>query len=111
MDRSFRPIPGTEKTFACDTILIAVGLNPIDEFTREARAAGIPVFAAGDALEIAEASSAMFNGRIAGLKSPRLGARDAEIPDGWHAKAELLKSHPGKSMSKVSARRKRESCR
>ncbi len=28
--------------------------------------AGIPVGAAGDALEIAEASSAMFNGKIAG---------------------------------------------
>jgi sarcosine oxidase subunit alpha len=98
VDRSFCPIPGTEKTFACDTILIAVGLNPIDEFAREAETAGIPVFAAGDALEIAEASSAMFNGRITGLEiAAALGARGAEIPDGWHAKAELLKSHPGKT--------------
>ncbi len=97
VDRNFSPLPGTEKTFGCDTILIAVGLNPIDEFTREAEAAGIPVHAAGDALEIAEASSAMFNGRIAGLEiAAALGAEGAGIPDSWHAKAAVLKSHPGK---------------
>jgi sarcosine oxidase subunit alpha len=98
VDRNFNPIPGTEKTFACDTILIAVGLNPIDEFTREAEMAGIPVHAVGDALEIAEASSAMFNGRIAGLEiAAALGADRAGIPESWHAKAEVLKSHPGKT--------------
>jgi len=97
VDGSFRFIPGTEKTFACDTILIAVGLDPIDEFTREAESAGIPVVAAGDAGEIAEASSAMFNGRIAGLKlAGRLGAGVPDIPESWYKKAEILKSHPGK---------------
>ncbi len=97
VDHAFNPLPGTEQTFACDTILIAVGLNSLDEFTHEARAAGIPVFAAGDALEIAEASSAMFNGRIAGLRiAQEIGAEAAEIPGSWHAKAEVLKSHPGK---------------
>jgi len=98
VDDSFRPIPGSEKTFACDTILIAVGLSSLDEFTQEAQAAGIPAFAAGDALEIAEASSAMFNGRISGLQVAReLGADVAEVPESWHAKAEVLKSHPGKT--------------
>ncbi len=102
VDRNFSPIPGTEKTFACDTILIAVGLNPIDEFTREAETAGIPVFAAGDALEIAEASSAMFNGRISGLEIAReLGVDGASIPESWHAKAEVLKSHPGKTYEQI----------
>ncbi len=96
VDRNFVPIAGTEKSFACDTILIAVGLNSIDEFTQEAQGAGIPIFAAGDALEIAEASSAMFNGKIAGLTiAKELGADVAEIPESWHAKAEILKSHPG----------------
>jgi sarcosine oxidase subunit alpha len=100
--RHFQAISGTDKTFACDTILIAVGLNPIDEFTREAEAAGIPVFAAGDALEIAEASSAMFNGRIAGLEiAAALGADRAGIPENWRAKAEVLKSHPGKTYEQV----------
>ncbi|HPQ30460.1 MAG TPA: FAD-dependent oxidoreductase, partial [Candidatus Syntrophosphaera thermopropionivorans] len=67
VDSKFHPIPGTEKSFACDTLLIAVGLNSLSEFTEEAKEAGIQVFAAGDAQEIAEASSAMFNGKIAGL--------------------------------------------
>ncbi len=98
VDASFNPIAGTGKTFACDTILIAVGLNAIEELTQEARAAGIPVHAAGDALEIAEASSAMFNGKIAGLKiAAELEAENAGIPASWHAKAEVLKSHPGKT--------------
>ncbi len=102
VDAGFQPLAGTEKTFACDTILIAVGLNPIDEFTLEARAAGIPVSAAGDALEIAEASSAMFNGRIAGLTiAGALGADFDGIPAGWHAKAEVLKAHPGKIHEQV----------
>jgi sarcosine oxidase subunit alpha len=97
VDERFRPLPGTERTFACDTLLIAVGLDPISEFTAQAGQAGLPVFAAGDAAEIAEASSAMFNGRIAGLAVARaLGARVDEVPASWQAKAELLKSHPGK---------------
>lgn len=96
VDERFRPVPGTEKTYACDTLLVAVGLDPISEFTAQAQAAGIPVYAAGDAAEIAEASSAMFNGRIAGLAVAReLGAKAEEVPASWQAKAELLKSHPG----------------
>ncbi|MGC9362336.1 MAG: (2Fe-2S)-binding protein, partial [Candidatus Syntrophosphaera sp.] len=98
VDDKFQPLPGTEKSFACDTILIAVGLDSLSEFTSEAEEAGIPVYAAGDALEIAEASSAMFNGKIAGLKIARdCGAgEDDGIPEEWYEKAEVLKSHPGK---------------
>lgn len=97
IDQNYKPIPGTEKSFTCDTILIAVGLDSLSEFTLEAEQAGLPVYAAGDALEIAEASSAMFNGKIAGLRIVRdLGAAEEEIPDEWFKKAELLKSHPGK---------------
>ena len=97
VDGRFRPVAGTERTFACDTLLVAVGLDPIAEFTAQAETAGLPVFAAGDAAEIAEASSAMFNGRIAGLAvAGALGAKVEEIPADWTAKADLLKSHPGK---------------
>ncbi len=93
----FQPIPGTEKSFACDTILIAVGLDSLSEFTIEAEQAGIPVYSAGDALEIAEASSAMFNGKIAGLKIAKdCGAKVDDVPVEWYEKAEVLKSHPGK---------------
>jgi len=96
IDKNFNVITGTEKSFTCDTILIAVGLNSLLEFTEEAQQAGIKVFAAGDALEIAEASSAMFNGKIVGLKiAKELGANVSEIPQEWYDKAEVLKSHPG----------------
>jgi NADPH-dependent 2,4-dienoyl-CoA reductase/sulfur reductase-like enzyme/Fe-S-cluster-containing hydrogenase component 2/bacterioferritin-associated ferredoxin len=98
IDSKFQAINGTEKTFTCDTILIAVGLDPLSEFTIEAEAAGLPVDSAGDALEIAEASSAMFNGKIAGLKiaSALSGETGNPVPDEWYAKAEALKAHPGK---------------
>jgi len=97
VDRDFKAIAGTEKTFTCDTILIAVGLDPLSEFTIEAEAAGIPIDSAGDALEIAEASSAMFNGKIAGLKiaSALSGETGNPVPEEWYAKAEALKAHPG----------------
>lgn len=61
IDDDFRPVTGTERTFQCDTVLIAVGLDPVDEFTRAARRFGLPVIAAGDADEIAEASAAIFS--------------------------------------------------
>jgi len=99
LDKNFQPVKGTEKTFTCDTILIAVGLNPLSEFTLEAEAAGLPIDAAGDALEIAEASSAMFNGKIAGVKIASIlkGEKKNPIPDDWFIKAEELKSAPGKT--------------
>lgn len=98
VDDKFQIQSGTEKSFACDTILIAVGLDSLSEFTQEAMEAGIPIYAAGDALEIAEASSAMFNGKIAGLTIVNdCGCAEAgPIPAEWYAKAEVLKSHPGK---------------
>jgi sarcosine oxidase, subunit alpha len=96
IDNTFTPIAGTEQTFACDTILIAVGLEPVGEFAQEAQTAGLRVFSAGDAAEIAEASSAMFNGKIAGLNIVRHFKPEVPpIPDDWFAKADILKSHPG----------------
>ncbi|MCP3973968.1 MAG: FAD-dependent oxidoreductase, partial [bacterium] len=62
LDEYWRPIHGTEQTFACDTVLVAVGLDPVDEFLHKANEFGLPVYAAGDAEEIAEASAAMFTG-------------------------------------------------
>ncbi|HNQ44058.1 MAG TPA: FAD-dependent oxidoreductase, partial [Candidatus Cloacimonadota bacterium] len=35
VDKNFQSVAGTEKTFACDTILIAVGLDSLSEFTLE----------------------------------------------------------------------------
>lgn len=95
IDGSFRPIPGTERSFACDTVLVAVGLDPVDEFTHKARAFGIPVFDAGDAQEIAEASAAMFTGRIAGRQATRALGTGDDVPAAWAATAAVLRSHPG----------------
>jgi len=97
VDDKFQHIPGTEKSFACDTILMAVGLDSLNEFTQEAEQAGLPVMAAGDAFEIAEASSAMFNGKIVGLKiCKEMGAELNDVPQEWYDKAALLKSPAGK---------------
>ncbi len=96
VDENFRPISGTEKSFSCDSVLIAVGLEPVDEFLIKARAYQIPVFAAGDAEEIAEASAAMFSGKIKGLEIARfLGCDVGEIPSDWYRTGEILKSRPG----------------
>ncbi len=40
VDENRRPIPGTEQTFDCDTVLLSVGLIPENELTR---GAGIPM--------------------------------------------------------------------
>ncbi|MCK4452165.1 MAG: hypothetical protein KAX26_16450, partial [Anaerolineae bacterium] len=96
INENWRPIPGTEKTFKCDTVLVAVGLDPVDEFIHKAQEFGLPVFAVGDAEEIAEASAAMFTGRIRGLEIARSLGRDVgEIPQEWYTTAEILKSRPG----------------
>ncbi|MGC9399602.1 MAG: FAD-dependent oxidoreductase [Anaerolineae bacterium] len=101
IDADFNPLPGTEKSFACDTVLIAVGLNPVNEFTEKARAFGMTVFDAGDAQEIAEASAAMFTGKIAGRKAARALGHAVEIPETWYRTAEILKSHPGRVVEKA----------
>ena len=97
VDERFQPVPGSERSFPCDTVLIAVGLDPVNEFALKAREFGLPVFAAGDAEEIAEASAAMFSGRIRGLEVARaLGHDVGEIPPDWYHTAEVLKSKPGR---------------
>ncbi|MEZ4649463.1 MAG: FAD-dependent oxidoreductase [Candidatus Eisenbacteria bacterium] len=92
----WKAIPGTELSFACDTVLVAVGLDPVDEFYHKAREFGMNAFSAGDAHEIAEASAAMFSGRIQGREIARaLGCAVPDTPVEWAAKEEVLKSRPG----------------
>lgn len=88
VDAAWKPIPGTEKHLEIDTICIAVGLSPMSQLARmtgcdtvdDAKKGGIVpvvneygetsvpgVFCAGDVSGIEEASSAMIEGRIAGL--------------------------------------------
>jgi len=96
LDDQWNVKPGTEKTFAVDTVLIAVGLAEVNEFYLKAKQFGMDVFHAGDAQEIAEASAAMFTGKIEGLRIARsLGVYSGEVPKEWDDKAAVLKSRPG----------------
>lgn len=97
VDKNFNPIPGTEKNFRVDTLLVAVGLNPVNEFHQKALEFGIPSMVTGDSEEIAEASAAMFSGRICGRKiACSLGGMEIEIPEDWSDTAEVLKSPGGR---------------
>ncbi len=96
LDDSWKPVSGTEKTYEVDTVLIAAGLNEVNEFYLKAKEWGMDVFSAGDAQEIAEASAAMFTGKIEGLKIAKsLGRFDKEIPKELEEKTKVLKSKPG----------------
>jgi len=100
IDKVWKAVPGTEQTFQCDTVLVAVGLEPVDEFVAKAKEFGLPVFAAGDSEEIAEASAAMFTGRIRGLELARALGRDVgDVPPEWHRTADVLKSRPGATIA------------
>jgi len=106
VDEKFNPISGTEKSFACDTLLVAVGLDPVDEFYRKALEFGITALAAGDAKEVAEASAAIISGEIAGLKvASALGLEEAEAPNGLERMAEVLASKPGLCLPKGTPHR------
>ena len=88
VDESWKPIEETEKRFDVDTICIAVGLNPMTQLLRMAgcKTAFVPalggrlpvhdenqqtsvrgLYVAGDVSGIEEASTAVIEGRIAGL--------------------------------------------
>lgn len=98
VDDKWQIIPGTEKHFDVDTICLAVGLSPMSQLANmagckmednPAKAGFVPsideygetsikgIFAAGDVSGIEEASSAMIEGRIAGVAAAwRLGFID-----------------------------------
>jgi NADPH-dependent 2,4-dienoyl-CoA reductase/sulfur reductase-like enzyme/Fe-S-cluster-containing hydrogenase component 2 len=98
IDDRFQPIAGTERTYEVDTLLIAVGLSPVDELLAKARQLGIKAYAAGDTAEIAEASAAIFSGRITGRQIARDLGVPVEIPAYWPELAGILRSRPGKTV-------------
>jgi len=100
VDDRFKPIPGTAVAYEVDTVLIATGLASCDEFLRQAKSYGILAVAAGDAEEIAEASSAMFGGRIAAFTLAKMLGRRIELDPTWIPKRDVLKSRPGDSFSR-----------
>jgi len=105
IDEHFRPVPGTEKSFDVDTLLIAVGLSPVNELYEKLREFGLDCWTAGDAEEIAEASAAIFSGRITGRKIARALSYDIDIPPEWETTAGILRSKPGKTVTFEPERR------
>ena len=96
LDENWKVMPDTHKKFTVDTVLIAVGLAEVNEFYLKARQWGMDVYCAGDAQEIAEASAAMFTGRIEGHKiAQSLNIAVGQLPREWDRKATILKSKPG----------------
>ncbi len=95
IDSKFQPIRGTEEVFEADTLLIAVGLTPVDELKKQAETFGLTTYAAGDADVIAEASAAMFSGRITARQMLIDMGYDVEIPPEWQEMVDILRSRPG----------------
>ncbi|MFX1283064.1 MAG: FAD-dependent oxidoreductase [Promethearchaeota archaeon] len=95
LDQNWNVIRGTEKSFLCDAILIAVGLDPVNEFYTKAIEFGMDAWVAGDAQEIAEASAAIFTGQIEALKILHsLGIETEEKLKELEEKAQIMKSPP-----------------
>lgn len=95
IDEDFEPVEGTAETYEVDTLLVAVGLSPVDDLLQEIEGSGLPCFSAGDAEEIAEASAAIFSGKITGRGIARSLGIEVEIPDEWEGLAEVLRKKPG----------------
>jgi NADPH-dependent 2,4-dienoyl-CoA reductase/sulfur reductase-like enzyme/NAD-dependent dihydropyrimidine dehydrogenase PreA subunit len=95
IDDKSRPIPGTETVIEADTLLIAVGLKPINELKKQAKEFDIKTYAAGDADVISEASAALFSGRMIARKILIDMGFDIEIPLKWKKTLKILRSEPG----------------
>jgi NADPH-dependent 2,4-dienoyl-CoA reductase/sulfur reductase-like enzyme/ferredoxin len=95
LDQRWQPVAGTERTFEVDTLLVAVGLGSCDELLIKSKELGIKAYAAGDTAEIAEASAAIFSGRITGRQIANDLGISVEIPEHWPGLAETLRSKPG----------------
>ena len=103
VDEKFQPIPQTERAIAADTVCLAVGLNPMTELAHmagceftfiPALGGHVPmhddnmattaegIYVAGDITGVEEASSAMEEGKLAGIaaaaKLGYLGKDEAE---------------------------------
>ncbi|MHA2225336.1 MAG: FAD-dependent oxidoreductase [Candidatus Hodarchaeales archaeon] len=101
LNKNWEAIPGTEKSFSCDTILIAIGLDPVDEFYNKAKEFNLNVRVAGDAQEIAEASAAIFTGKIEAIKILQsMGVKPSENLRDLEEKAKLMKERPPPPISR-----------
>jgi len=91
-----RVVTGSERHVACDAVLLAVGLEPENALYAKARELGFEVLVAGDAAEIAEASAALFAGRLRAHDAARsLGRERGDAPEAWQYGFEVHRSRPG----------------
>jgi len=100
VDKNFKPVPGSERNYAVDTVCLAVGLTPLTELLWNAgcemryvpalgghvawhdensRTSLEHIYVCGDASGIEEASSAMIEGKIAGLNAAGTLARKSKL--------------------------------
>lgn len=117
LDENFKEIEGTERTVECDTVCLAVGLNPMTELAwmvgckfdyigkfgghvplhDENMETTVPgVYVAGDVTGVEEASTAMEEGNLAGLAAAEsLGyAIDENVKKAVHDRLAVLRSGP-----------------
>jgi sarcosine oxidase subunit alpha len=102
LDEKWQPKPGTEKTIECDTICLATGLSPLSDLLWQAGCEMVfsPalggwvawrdenlatsqdwIYVAGDVAEVEEASSAMVEGKLAGLSAAKSLGAAGDIDD------------------------------
>lgn len=119
LDENWKEIPDSEFYLPCDNLCIAVGLSPLTELmwqigiemayvpqlggyvpksNKNMQTSRPEVFVAGDASGVEEASSAMVEGRIAGLNAAKfLGFKttdtDSKLAD-YFEQADSLRSGP-----------------
>ncbi|MBS3975935.1 MAG: FAD-dependent oxidoreductase [Syntrophomonadaceae bacterium] len=126
LDATWAPVPGTERFLEVDVICIAVGLSPLAELLwqagcrmryvpelgghvpirTEALETTVPgIFVAGDVAGVEEASSAMVEGRLAGLSAAaRLGYQKPEFADLYReAQQQLASLRSGPVGAKIRA--------
>ncbi|MEW6662043.1 MAG: NAD(P)/FAD-dependent oxidoreductase [Bacillota bacterium] len=126
LDANWAPVPGTEKFLDVDVICIAVGLSPLAELLwqagcqmrfvpelgghvpvrTEALETTVPgIFVAGDVAGVEEASSAMVEGRLAGLcAAASLGYKKPEFDDLYgEAQKQLASLRSGPAGAKIRA--------
>ncbi len=96
VNEDFSPDFNSIKEFSIDTLLIAVGLAENNEFENSLKNCGIKLFKAGDANEIAEASSAMFSGKLAAMKLLKESGFNLDFPESILEKEKILKMPGGK---------------
>lgn len=95
-DSNFNPTYKNIKTFDVDNVLVAVGLKENNEIEFNFKESNIKLYKAGDANEIAEASSAMFSGKLAALNLLKDIGENISIDDSLYEKEKILKSPGGK---------------